>query len=288
LCQNNTFDTVFGEKLRMPKSVYSFNRPKIMQKIEQYLVKSAIKRALKMRAPDVIPLSGIERLRGRNYYTVKLYDHKSGDTFYLKNVTADGLEGAWRSKGNDALPASVPNRYILSLRLEITHYARELELKHRTAVDFFWSGLSMRPKRLVLHHRLSVWIFSKKKLPRQDRIETLTWAYRWTLDQENYHAEFSISYFLTFKYGDLIFLHPEIQVLVKHYRLVFESLLDSGEIEKSATGGTFKITPQALATLDAYEDSDRRHKDNIRQQKLLGGLTAALVFVGVAQVWINL
>ena len=47
----------------------------------------------------------------------------------------------------------------------------------------------------------------------------------------------------------------------------------------------YQVLPKALATLASYEENDQRHRDLVRQQRILGFLTFALVVVGLLQIF---
>ncbi|WP_170545264.1 hypothetical protein [Ruegeria arenilitoris] len=252
--------------------------------LRSLFVKAAIEKALKRKAPNTIPLSGMERLRKRNYYSVHLTDEGNRDRFVVDSVHRKGLEGYWFSGMGNGMKASVPNRFIAPLSLEIIHYAQELELKHRSALGFFWSILSFKAARELCKHRFRVWRFSNKKLARQDRMEILSWAYTWTLEREDHKPVFTPLSYLRQSHGDFIVFHPEKARLARYYSIVFDSLVASGEFEKAKGAFTYSLSPRAPYTLDRYEESDRRHSDNITQQRMLGRLTFALVLVGVGQI----
>lgn len=252
--------------------------------VENFLVKAAIQRALNRKAPDTIPLSGMERLRRRDYYTARLRDDSTGENFSVTGVRQEGLDGYWFSGVGSGREASVPTRFIRSLRLEITHYAQELELRYDSPIGFFWSALTFKARREVWRFRFRVWAFSKKRLPRRDRMEILTWAYNWTLENESRRPSFSPLSFLIHKHGNLIIYHPEKDRLMRYYRVVFESLVASGDLNDIKASWSFCLSPKALDTLDRYEETDRRHADNLRQQRILGWLTFALVLIGAGQI----
>lgn len=252
--------------------------------LKTFLVKTAIKKALARKAPNTIPLSGKDRLRQRNYYTVRLTDDPSRGRFLVESVRREGLGGYWFCGSGSGLRASIPNRFITFLHMDITQYAQELELKHRTAIGFFWSKLTFMAQRRLWGFRFSVWAFSKKKLPRQDRMEVLTWAYNWTLESDGANPTFDPLEFLIHKHGELIAFHPERARLMRYYQIVFESLSVTGDFDRKKSSQVFSISPKALATLDRYEETDRRHADNLRQQSILGWLTFGLVLIGLGQI----
>lgn len=252
------------------------------------LVKLALKYALKRAAPDRVPLTDKARLPQRNYYSVTLYDALSRGRFLVSDVRREGLDGDWFANLGGGYMASVPNRFINLLDLEIKHYYKEIEIEYRSALGFIFSFLTFGAHRALCIFRFRIWAFSKKKLPREDRIEVLSWAYKWTIENESHRKVFTPLIFLNKKYGDLVYYHPEKDKLIRHYRIVFESLVASGDLDDVKSSWSFSLSPKALGTLDQYEETDRRHTDNIRQQRILGGLTFALVFIGAVQLAITL
>ena len=115
-------------------------------------------------------------------------------------------------------------------------------------------------------------------------MEVLTWAYHRTLDSDVHKTNFNPLGFLIDKHSELIIFHPEKERLIRYYRIVFDSLEASGDFARQKTSSSFSLSSRALSTLDKYEEADRRHTDNIRQQKILGVLTAGLVLIGMGQL----
>ena len=115
-------------------------------------------------------------------------------------------------------------------------------------------------------------------------MEVLTWAYNWTVENEARQPTFNPLSFLQHKHGDLIVFHPEKDKLMRYYRIVFQSLVASGDLEDASAPWSYSLSHSALYTLDRYEETDRRHADNLRQQRILGWLTFALVLIGAGQI----
>lgn len=257
----------------------------MLARLNTYITTLAIKNALRRPAPNIIPLSGLQRMRTRDYYTIRFFCKSTNDRFIVKSMENKNLQGYWFSENDQGVGknASVPNRNIPLFRIEIKHYAQELEITYGTSIEFLLGLLTLKATRDICSYRFCVWVHSKKKLPRQDRLEVLAWAYDWTLGHS--HPDFSLVSFLLDRHGQLIVLHPEFEQQMRYYRLVFNSLVESGDLKKLKSG-QFSLSSKALSTLDHYEEADRRHQDNLRQQSRLGWLTLALVVVGVIQIFV--
>jgi hypothetical protein len=259
-----------------------------IDKLKRNVTRWAIGLALRRPAPAIIPLSNIDKLKERDYYTVSLLDDRDGVQVGISSLDQNGVEGFWsiRRESSEGRPVCIPENEIEKFQIELVHYANELEIRYGTAFEFLLGKYTFLAARAIWRHRLKVWAFSKRKLPRQDRREVLSLAYEWTITNENNEFEFGPQTFLIRKYGILIALHPEFRQQYRYYRLILESLVESGDMKKN--NGTYNLLPKALASLHEYEESDRRHQDQLRQQRILGWLTFALVVVGVFQITANI
>ncbi len=257
--------------------------------IKNCLVKTAIKEALRRKAPDVIPLSGMERLRGRDYFVIELMHPSAGDSFLVRSERNNKLCGLWftSSSADTGLNASVAYHTASSCQLKITHYANELTLQYSSAIGFIWARYTFHAKRQIWKFRFSLWAFSKTKLPRDDRMEVLAWLYNSTLENAERKPAFNPVTFLYHKHGKFILFHPEQDRLINYYRIIFESLEASEDLRRHMPNRDYSLSSNALVTLDKYEVSERRHKDNIRQQRILGWLTFALFIASVGQIIIT-
>jgi len=80
--------------------------------------------------------------------------------------------------------------------------------------------------------------------------------------------------------------HPENERLSRYYGILLDSLASSNDLRQD--GISYQLAPQGPATLATYEEDNRKHRDQVRQQKLLGFLTLWLVIVGLLQAYLNL
>ncbi|TQM93632.1 hypothetical protein BD293_2275 [Roseinatronobacter monicus] len=126
----------------------------------------AIKNAIKRPAPAIIPLSGLQRMRERNYYTIRLFCKSTNDRFIVKRMNNNGLEGYWFSESDNGggRDASVPHRSIPLFDVEIKHYAQELEIIYKSYFKFLLGLLTFKANRDIWSYRFRVWVYSNKRL----------------------------------------------------------------------------------------------------------------------------
>lgn len=62
---------------------------------------------------------------------------------------------------------------------------------------------------------------------------------------------------------------------------VLDSLVETSDLQANQNG--YQLLAKAIATLSDFEEDERRHRDQVRNQKILAILTTALVVVGLIQ-----
>lgn len=197
-------------------------------------------------------------------------------------VENGGFTGRWYAgEPQEGQPASITNLSSESFRILITYYFGELEIQYTSAIEFI-----VHEKLGILwlwlgRERLTRALFNKKDLIRRDRISVLRHVLEETLRQQNF--ETGPSGIMTSIYGHRWVHHPEHQRTYRYYAMLLESLVGSSDL--ALVAHSYRLTPKALSTLSSYEAEDRRHRNEIRQQKILGALTAALVIVGAVQAY---
>ena len=84
-------------------------------------------------------------------------------------------------------------------------------------------------------------------------------------------------------YGDRWARHPDNGQVHGYYRLLLESLVDSGDL--TMENHAYHLNPRALSTLAQFEEDNRKHRDLVNLQRIIAGLTFALVVVGLIQAY---
>lgn len=186
----------------------------------------AIKKALRRPAPNLIPMSDPEGLRGRDYYLVHVGQRETKDFITATGLTADGATGYYPEKrGSQPREASMPNVKLAEEPVAITHYYREISI----TMDA-WKWLMLRifgsSKVLWLLVQVRRWLISKRKLVRQERYEVLQWLYQRELSHGN--ERLSPLDYVYLSNGQQWIEHPKIDEDIRYYDLLFESLEQSG------------------------------------------------------------
>ena len=78
-------------------------------------------------------------------------------------------------------------------------------------------------------------------------------------------------------------VHPDKNMQDKKLILYLDSFVESGDLICTNRHYSYTITGKALLTLDEYEESERRHQDNVRLQRLMVLLTLIMAFFTMVQ-----
>ncbi|WP_288960892.1 hypothetical protein [uncultured Sulfitobacter sp.] len=248
------------------------------------LVRAAVDKALVRVAPRSIPLTGWERLQGRNYHTVHFGTVEDERVFLADSMLEQGVNGHWWSaEWRYGYPASLPNSNLPIMILKITHYYRELEVEYKGAMRFLLGRLLGWSWIYLMFSRLQRWLYNRKHLVRDAQYHLLRNIYDQTLRSGTYTT--SAMDYMTERFGAGWVGHPSNQEIRVYYGLVLEALAEAGDLRRN--GRRYSLSPQALSTLADYEQDNRRHFDAIRLQVILIILTFALVMVGLLQAWVT-
>lgn len=243
------------------------------------LMRLALARAMKKPAPERIPLTGYDRLKERDYFQVSLLNEDQ--RLLVQSVQEDGVVGLMFEGLGEPNEVRLQYDHLPDYELEIIHYFDELELRYSRP---WWFLLIWWPRCRweLAKFRYAIWAFARVPLPRDDRMDLLRWAYDWTMEQDFPNPEFELIGFLIQKHGHLVFRHPDEDRLLRHYKLISDSLVSSGDFVDRQLGH-YALAPRGLATLDKFAQDTTNHRDNIQQQKAMSKLTRWLVFVAFIQ-----
>jgi hypothetical protein len=238
----------------------------------------AISMALQRRAKNP-EYSSDKPFEAKNCFLVHLCPKDDERPPLITGVYPEGLKGLWfnndRNPGERGLDMCIPNSKIPYFTLSIMHFLDETSKVYKSAFKFIVFQWLFVPYVLLYVGRARQFLFNRRKLARDDRIDVLRHIYLKTLHDREYKTG-SIG-LASEVYGYRWLYHPEKRSIQNHYELVLNSLEKSGDLEISDY--MFRLAPGALTTLAAYEEEERRHKDNVRLQAFLLFLTLALVLV---------
>lgn len=253
-------------------------------RLHTFLVRYAASLALRRPAPDPILSSG-KLLDARNCYIVHLCPQDEVRLALIKGTNPHGLSGLWfnvdRKPGEYGLEVSIPNSSIPEFTLSIMHYLNETSRLYKNPFKFIVFQWLLVPYILLYLGRAQQYLFNKRKLARDDRIVVLRHIYLKSL-QDNDYVTTAVG-LASEVFGYRWLYHPEKKLIQNNYELILKSLTESSDLTRPDY--VFRLAPKALITLAAHEEEDRRHGDNVKQQRLIVSLTAAIVFVELLQLF---
>lgn len=263
--------------------------------MNSFFINKALKIANEKPCPDRIPRTGDE---GDKQDCVLIY-LRSIDTSKatFQDMIFDRLVGKipigrnWNEQekkyGSDC---SVITSTLSEFRTEITHYRGRYEFQYKSARKFlfrYWFGLEFAA---IFWEKAKQLFFNSKTPKRADRtriISTMINHKRHHLTEnthQNYEGLMSTSW-LSEIHGKRIWRHPNFPSLHADLKMHLESLETNKIVTKNDLA--YQITGKALSTLATIEEEDRRHKDQLINNRLLVFFTLALVVVGGIQAWIT-
>ena len=249
-----------------------------ISKATNFFYEVTIRSAFKKPAPNTIPLSGMNRLVKRDYFVIYLPEGVPGEQFILSNISENGYEGSfWNDGDNVGHKVVIPFSFAYRSRLTIVHYFKEQEFRFHGPSSYWWSRLTYLQRRRLFAERFRRWRFGKKSLARASREQVLKHVFQRTCNDRQYFV--SPQSLMSENHGELWVFHPDKQSMSAYYRLVLDSLVDSGDLISPQFH--YKLAPQALKTLELKDIEDAREKAAIAIQRRMVWLTLALVLVGL-------
>ncbi len=127
-------------------------------------------------------------------------------------------------------------------------------------------------------------VYNRKTLVRSERMNVLNHFVEKTIEKPGFYVT-PIQLGVNLNKQRWIF-HPDRAKHQSHYRLLLDSLAETGELSKE--GIAYSVTGKALATLAEFEQEQQRHQDNFNSAKTTHRLTIALIGIGVLGVAVRL
>jgi len=250
------------------------------------LLSRAIGLALRRPSPNRIPLTGAERLRARDYFSVTLADEHDRN-FLVSSSSATGVQGFWVPvpDGVDQPETQeIPWSRASEMTLEIRQYLMELEFGYTSAFGFLVSQLLLLPSIKLNLRRVYSTLFNIRPIKRKEELVILAFlAEKRLAGSNNFFSSIQIAseFHTEFLWG-----HPDRDRVLNFYALWLESLAEHGDLERQEN--RYRIHARGLTRLSEEEKDDRRHTDAVRLQVTLALLTFLLVLVGFGQLVVML
>lgn len=246
------------------------------------LCRSALGIALRRPAPSSIPRTG-DKAESVNCYVAQIGGTESDWPFMAKELVDGGVTGLWWDGDSYKIPCSIPNWQLRLDNFQFAHYIGHYDFESTSVLSFLIQELSRWRYFLIFKDKFGQFLYNQRKLVRKDRIEVL----RLTLEGTVKNRRFAMhsTTLMGALYSNRWVFHPEKDEYLAYCSFLLDSLAGSGDLAKD--GISYKIAPKALTTLAEYERDERKHRDQVLQQRALKWLTVALVVVGAAQVYVS-
>jgi hypothetical protein len=227
----------------------------------------------------------IEQGAPPRYFVPDLINKEGQRKFIVQDMDESGVSGLWFETERDKKPAKrkLTNRELEDYRISFQEQLPRYSLKYTGWFGLLWGQLTLAPARRRFMERLAQGWYNAWPIARRGRLEVL----RFFLDRTIQKRDYKSSYvgLVADMFGNRYVAHPQEQETDTYYQLVLASLKASGDLEDNQ--GTYSLSSQAIKTLAAYEEEERRHRDNVRIQVALAVLTFVLMIIAAVQAYVS-
>lgn len=247
-----------------------------------YTKRAALWLALRRKPPVSNDPFDDDPARG-NFFVNYLHEKDGRKRFIVRDMDTDGVSGLWfdEDRGNGQ-PKKLTNEELKDFSLSFVHHYHGAPMTtYGNLFAFFWGIFTFYPLRRRWWDKVGQDEYNRKPLIRSGRLEVLTFFLHQTVKRGSYKAG-TVS-LMADMFSMRFFGHPDEKETSTYYELVVDSLVESKDLQAEEGGLYYSLSKQGLTTLSAYEEEERRHRDNIRVQVLIGVLTLATVGVAIWQ-----
>jgi hypothetical protein len=251
--------------------------------------KLAIQMACRKLAGRTVPAEG-QSWDDVDCFSVELFS--DDETRYLvERVAAKGYDTLKWTENRFQTGQHISFEDAKKLNIEVRRFYKSVILKYESEYGLLWGEVSLLPWRVRLSEMWSQRIYNLRTPTRHDRIQVLRRLIEYRIRRSEQglgvtgRDQQGVSHIAVAQliYGNRLFGHPICDRILSETEFLLDSLVDSGDAEIS--NGRYVVKGKALATIAAYEEAERRHRDQIRQSWVLAFLTFGLLAVGALQVW---
>ncbi|MBE0553937.1 MAG: hypothetical protein IH625_09625 [Rhodobacteraceae bacterium] len=244
----------------------------------------SIRKALKRKTPDQFHFSS-----EADYFATILRKRDTGEEVLVQSFSDSTISGlAWTGERFED-SVEVPLSEIDDWSVRFRRYYGFMTINYENLRDFFYAECTLYPQRQHVRGWLSQTTYNYRTRFRHDRIEVL----RKLVDLHLTEAEKNTGLLFTGSkkdivellssfYGNRIYGHPNHEAESARFRLILESLAETGEVKKHNMH-EFELNAGAVATISNYELEERRHKDSVRQNRLLLVVTIVMAVAAIVQ-----
>lgn len=166
--------------------------------------------------------------------------------------------------------------------LSITHFYGYAEVQYKGIIAFAFGRTFFLPYLKVHFVRaiesIDQYFFNKKKLVTKQRIDLLRFLVARKLEGQPISSPVDL---MTGLYSIKWVLHPERDPQKLRLQFYLNSLIETGELEKTING--YELNGKALQAIEVYEEQERKHAESIKSQRRMVWLTLAIALLTAAQ-----
>jgi len=256
-----------------------------LSKFQGFLLRKAIERSLRKAAP-----SRFAYRASNDFYTVVFESDNPAEGMLVDSITGNQISGrVWNGERYE-IEAMMGLDEIDGPQLKVTRFYGYERISYEGVRDYWVSELLQIPFYYWLRTYVRQKLYEVKTRFRHDRIDVLKSLVEHHLKEAADETGIlfvpeakSIIQLITEVYGQRVVAHPSYKAESGRFRLIIDSLVETGEIVATKKHG-FRLSAKALATIAEYEQVERRHKDSVVHNRRLFWLTAVLAVAAVAQV----
>ncbi|MDH0141144.1 hypothetical protein [Aquipseudomonas alcaligenes] len=238
--------------------------------------KIAVRYGMTRPAPNNIPLS-FPRAADNDFFSVDLYRADGDRRLWATGATKDEVSGvSWENGNSRDDVIRFESEDFKSAEVVVTYYYRGFEFSFRHGLWLIAFDLLHIAKLWVLLKSAQQGVFNSKELVMYERMELLRWMVNRSIDDRG--VALSALSIATELNSNRWFFHPGRRRHQNYIGLMLESLESSGDLQRD-NHGLFKVSPQALASLDEYERAAQSHSDSISVARTANRLALLVLIV---------
>lgn len=247
--------------------------------------KIAVRYGMTRPAPNTIPLS-FPRAAENDFFSVDLYRSDGNRRLWATSAKKDEVSGvSWDSGESRDDVIRFDSEDFKSAEVVVTYYYRGFEFSFRNGLWLIAFDLLYIAKLWVLLKSAQQGLFNNKELVMYERMELLRWMVNRSLDDRA--VALSALSIATELNSNRWFFHPGRRRHQNYINLMLESLESSGDLQRDQHN-FFRVSPQALASLDEYERAAQSHSDSIKVANTANRVAWLVLFVTVVGVVVEI
>ena len=255
-----------------------------MNLLERLILRHALRKPMPVRySPS----------KGDNFYAVIVrFSEDERPNFRIERLERAGFVGTWTDQDGNCMPSCLPFKSMFDPSKLIIFGQYGL---HRTQYnglrDYATSMATFYPLRLAIREWISQRAYNFALRFRSNRLEILQAIVEKEIAERSQGEQDDVFDFRGFYrwflfeeiYGWRVLGHPEAERQRIVFDLMVESLLSSNDLI-SSDRDRIQTGPNALVTISAAAESNRRHRDMIFQNAVIIILTAILALKAVIEM----